>query len=178
VAGNTRNGYTYLNWHYLEIHHVFATHGIPETIVTDNGSVFTNYEFQQSMDMNGIKHLTTAPYHPESNGLAERAVQTLKIGLKKMTFGNIEDKLAHFLFQYRIIPHTTTGQSPAELLMGRRPQSHLDRSNVADRVSLYTINRRDKRRDVTKELCRDPTQLVTQCGYIISHRIQLGLQKK
>ena len=65
--------------------------------------------------MNAIKHLTMAPYHPVSNGLAERAVQTLKTGLKKMTVGNIEDKLACFLFQYRITPHTTTGQSPAEL---------------------------------------------------------------
>ena len=89
------------------------------------------------MDMNGIKHLTTAPYHPASNGLAERAVQTVKTGLKKMTAGNIEDKLARFLFQYRITPHTTTGRSPAELLMGRRPRSHLDllRPNVTDRVS-------------------------------------------
>ena len=71
--------------------------------------------------MNAIKHVTTTPYHPALNGLAERAVQTLKTGLKKMTNGNIEDKLAHFLFQYRITPHTMTGQSPAELLMGRRP---------------------------------------------------------
>jgi len=115
---------------------MFATHGIPETIVTGNGSVFTSHEFQQFMDMNGIKHLTTAPYHPASNGLAERAVQTLKMGLKKISVGNIEDKLAHFLFQYRITPHTTTGQNPAELLMGRRPRFHLDilRPNVADRV--------------------------------------------
>ena len=88
--------------------------------------------------MNGIKHLTTAPYHPASNGLAEQAVQTLKTGLKKMTVGNIEDKLARFLFQYRIIPHTTTGQSPAELLIGRRPRSYLDilKPNISDRVSV------------------------------------------
>ena len=89
------------------------------------------------MDMNGIKHLTTAPYHPASNGLAERVVQTLKTGLKKMIAGNIENKLARFLFQYRITPHTTTSRSPAELLMGRRPRSHLDllRPNVTDSVS-------------------------------------------
>ena len=106
---------------------MFATHGIPETIVTDNGFVFTSKEFNHFTDMNGIKHLTTAPYHPASNGLAERAVQTLKTGLKKMTVGNIEDKL-----------HTTTGQSPAELLMGRRPQSYPDilKPNISDRVSI------------------------------------------
>ena len=116
---------------------MFATHGIPETIVSDNGSVFTSKEFKQFTNINGIKHLTTAPYHPASNGLAERAVQTLKSGLKKMTVGNIEDKLARFLFQYRITPHTTTGTSPAELLMGRRLRSQLDilKPSIADRVS-------------------------------------------
>ena len=70
-----------------KLRHMFATHGIPETIVTDNGSVFTSSEFQLFMDMNGIRHLTTAPYHPASNGLAEQAVQTIKTGLKKMTSG-------------------------------------------------------------------------------------------
>ena len=66
--------------------------------------------------------------------LNECRVQTLKTGLKKMTAGNIEDKLARFLFQCRITPHTTTGRSPADLLMGRRLRSHLDllRPNVID----------------------------------------------
>ena len=121
-----------------KLRQMFATHGISETVVTDNGSVFTSKEFEHFTNMNAIKHVTTAPYHPASNGLAERAVQTLKTGLKKMTNGNIEDKLARFLFQYRITPHTTTGQSPAELLMGRRPRSHLDilKPNISDRVSI------------------------------------------
>ena len=43
----------------------FSTHGIPEKLVSDNGSVFTSHEF------NGIDHIKTAPYHPSSNGLAE-----------------------------------------------------------------------------------------------------------
>ena len=81
-----------------KLQHMFATHGIPDTIVSDNGSVFTSKEFQQFMQLNGIKHVTTTPYHPASNGLAERAVQTLKNGLKKMTTGTLDDRLAHFLF--------------------------------------------------------------------------------
>ena len=97
--------------------HMFATHGIPaETIATDNGSIFTSSEFQHFMDMNEIRHLTTAPYHPASNELAEQAAQALKPELKKMTSGNIDNKFDRFLFQYRITPHTTTGRSPAELL--------------------------------------------------------------
>ena len=68
----------------------------------------------------------TAPYHPSSNGLAERAVQTFKQGLRRNKEGSLETRLARFLFTYRLTPQTSTGQSPAELLLGRRPRSRLD----------------------------------------------------
>ena len=45
-----------------KLHHMFSTHGISETIVSDNGSVFTSKEFQQFTKLNGIKHMTTVPY--------------------------------------------------------------------------------------------------------------------
>ena len=105
---------------------MFATHGLPQAVVSDNGSVFTSSDFEEFMQMNGIRHIRTAPYHPASNGLAERAVQTLKEGLQKLTSGCLETKLSRFLFQYRITPHTTTGQAPAQLLIGRCLRSHLD----------------------------------------------------
>ena len=109
-----------------ELRSVFATHGLPEIIVSDNGTAFTSNEFQEFTSKNGIHHIKTAPYHPASNGLAERAVQTFKEGLKKLTEGSVETKLARFLFQYRLTPHSTTGKSPAELLMGRQLRTHLD----------------------------------------------------
>ena len=76
---------------------MFATHGLPKVVVSDNGSVFTSSEFQQFMTKNGIQHIRTAPYHPASNGLAERAVQTVKEGLRKLSGGCLETNLSWFL---------------------------------------------------------------------------------
>ena len=96
---------------------LFATHGLPEMIVSDNGSVFTSIEFQEFCSKNGIKHLKSAPYHPASNGLAERAVQTFKEAMKRAdTQEALSTRVSRFLFKYRLTPHSTTGMSPAELL--------------------------------------------------------------
>ena len=94
---------------------LFATHGIPELLVSDKGSTFTSQEFQDFVQQNGIRHNTSAPYHPATNGLAERAVQTFKSFLKKNDKGSVEDRLSVFLFRYRITPQATTGQTPAQL---------------------------------------------------------------
>lgn len=103
----------------------FATHGIPAVLVSDNGTCFTSDEFAQFCRINGIKHIRSAPFHPATNGLAERAVQTVKEGLKK-TSGDLEDRLYRFLSRYRITPHATTGQPPATLLMNRHVRTRLD----------------------------------------------------
>ena len=51
--------------------------------MSDNGTCFVSEEFESILQANGIKHFTSAPYHPASNGLAERVVQIVKNGLKK-----------------------------------------------------------------------------------------------
>ena len=53
---------------------IFASHGLPEILVSDNGTAFTSSEFGIFLRQNGIRHITSAPYHPATNGLAERAV--------------------------------------------------------------------------------------------------------
>ena len=57
---------------------LFATHGLPEILVSDNASCFKSEEFGVFMNKNNIRHLTGSPYKPQTNGLAERAVQTFK----------------------------------------------------------------------------------------------------
>ncbi|PIK53373.1 hypothetical protein BSL78_09735 [Apostichopus japonicus] len=117
---------------------LFATYGLPETIVSDNGTQFVSEEFAQFLSSNNIEYAETAPKHPASNGLAERAVQTVKNGVKKMTRGNLELKLQQVLLRYRITLHATTGQTPSELLFKRRIKTRLDqvRPNLARKVKL------------------------------------------
>ena len=66
------------------LRNLFATHGIPEHVVLDNGSGFTSQEFKQFMEQSGIKHTITSPYNLSSNSLAERAVQTVNHGISKL----------------------------------------------------------------------------------------------
>ena len=52
-----------------ELHKVFASYGLPEQLVTDNGPQFTSSDFDVFMKCN---HILTAPYHPKSNGEAKK----------------------------------------------------------------------------------------------------------
>ena len=99
----------------------FAVHGIPEQIVTDNGTQFTSEAFEIFVKRNSIKHIKSAPYHPASNGLAERFIQSLKKSLK----ASVNDgrtlirKLSSYLLLYRTTSHSITGVPPCKLLMQR-----------------------------------------------------------
>jgi len=61
----------------------FAAFGLPQILVTDNSTQFTSLEFTQFTMANGIKHIMLSPYHPSTNGLAERRVQSFKEGMKR-----------------------------------------------------------------------------------------------
>ena len=102
---------------------LFARFGMPDTLVSDNGTGFISEEFKEFLQLNGIRHVTSSPYYPASNGLAERAVQIIKSGLRKMREGSVGDCLARVLFSYRTTPHSTTAVTPAELMFGRTLQT-------------------------------------------------------
>ena len=102
--------------------------GIPEQIISDDGAQFFSEEFQAFVSSSGIRHITSAPYHPPTNCLAERAVQTIKQALRFMYQSSkpVKEKLAKFLIAYRNALHSTTGVSPAQLLLGRPLRTRLD----------------------------------------------------
>lgn len=106
---------------------LFARMGLPEQIVSDNGPQFTAATFKKFVDENGIRHVMGAPYHPATNGLAERSVQSFKQALKAdKSDRTMQHKLDRFLLAYRTAPHATTEVSPAQLLFGRNLRTRLD----------------------------------------------------
>ncbi|XP_037502949.1 uncharacterized protein K02A2.6-like [Rhipicephalus sanguineus] len=104
----------------------FAQHGLPDTIVSDNGPAFTSAQYLDFLTRNGIRRMLVPPYHPASNGAAEQAVQTVKNKLKKSGSGNFQTQLSRFLFHYRTTPRKVTGRPPCELLTGRAFKTPLD----------------------------------------------------
>ena len=100
---------------------LFSVHGLPEEIVSDNSLQFVTQEMTDFLKLNGIRQTLSSPHHPASNGEAERALRTFKDAMKipKNGEGSTGEKLARFLLGYRMTPHTATGCTPAEILMGR-----------------------------------------------------------
>ena len=102
-----------------KLRQTFATHGLPGDIVSDNGTPFKSELMAEFCEMNGIKQIFVSPYRPASNGLAERAVQSVKNGLRKAKNDQVtlETRLYRFLLHYNKVPQSTTGLPPCELLM-------------------------------------------------------------
>ncbi|KAF4518755.1 hypothetical protein B566_EDAN006159 [Ephemera danica] len=106
---------------------MFATHGIPDELVSDNAPAFRAEEFRDFMDQNLIIHIRVVPYQPASNGLAERAVQTIKSMLHKVPVQRWKYELPNILLALRSTPSAATGRTPAELMFGRNVRTLLDR---------------------------------------------------
>lgn len=106
---------------------IFATHGFPTVMVSDNAAIFTSEEFRNYCSKHGIFQKLIAPGHPSTNGLAERYVQTVKRKLKAMTSepNPLQKKINEILQRYRATP-LNSGKSPAELYFNRQIRIQLD----------------------------------------------------
>ena len=98
---------------------VFSRHGIPETVISDNGPQFSSKEFAKFASQYSFQHRTSSPHFPQSNSLVERTVQTVKNILKQSS----DPYLA--ILVYRSTPFPWCNLSPARLLMGRQLRTTL-----------------------------------------------------
>lgn len=117
---------------------IFARFGTPLQIVSDNGTQFTSEQFQTFCNINGIEHLRTSPFHPQSNGQAERFVDTFKRSIAKLqNDGNLDENLEVFLKTYRTTPNDNcpARKSPAEVMFGRKIRTVFDLLKPTERPS-------------------------------------------
>ncbi|PIC40682.1 hypothetical protein B9Z55_008338 [Caenorhabditis nigoni] len=116
---------------------MFAQFGDPETLVTDNGTQFTSSVFETFCKDRGITHSRSPPFHPQSNGQAERFVDTVKRSLGKLKGEeNADTALYVFLQSYRSTPCTASpnGSTPAENFIGRKIRTFLDQLLPKDQI--------------------------------------------
>ena len=101
---------------------------MPLVVVSDNGPPFNSAEFQRFLGNNGIKHKTSAPYHPHSNGQAENSVKYIKYKLRGAFRDsvNVSVALSRILFNYRNSIHVTTNETLAKLMFGRNLRTRFD----------------------------------------------------
>ena len=97
----------------------FSRYGIPEVVVSDNGPQYSSQEFASFVKDYDITHVTSSPRFPQSNGQAERAVQTVKKLLKDTT----DVQMSLLVYRTALLPFCSL--SPAELLIGRRLRSNI-----------------------------------------------------
>ena len=139
---------------------LFARFGLPLHCVTDGGPQFRSDEFGKFLKKSGIFHTFSPPYHPATNGAAENFIQTFKDKVGKIVKGGkiVENAVNMFLYDYRNIPHCTTGRSSANLMYNRDLRTRFDRlkSNVLETVE------RHQRAQIT--LRRGSRQIETNVG--------------
>ena len=100
---------------------IFATHGIPFSITTDNGPPFNSEAYRRYLHTLGISYDTATPKWPQGNAEVERFNQPLGRALiTAKVDGRIwQQELNRFLLQYRTTPHATTKIAPSDLLFNR-----------------------------------------------------------
>ena len=102
---------------------IFGRHGIPDSVISDNGPAYASEEFKRFAEQWEFQHITTSPHYPQSNGKAESAVKVCKTLMKKAKLASSDFNLA--LLNYRNTPTEPTNLSPAQRLFGRRTRTLL-----------------------------------------------------
>ena len=111
---------------------IFATHGIPKIIESDNGPPFNSVEFNEFLTEHGIKHHRVTPLHPRANGEAESFMRLLNKteSIAKLTGDESERAISRMLMGYRSTPHPATKVTPYRALMNRDIRTKIDHENI------------------------------------------------
>jgi len=102
---------------------IILEHGIPEKILTDQGTNFLSEIFKNTCKLLKINKIQTTAYHPESNGALERSHRTLAEYLRHYVNEDQTDWdewIPFAMFTYNTTPHTATGYTPFELIYGHQ----------------------------------------------------------
>jgi transposase InsO family protein len=119
---------------------IFATHGLPTVIKSDNGPLYNSQEYRRYLEALGIRPEFCTPHWLQGNAEAERFMQPLGKALKTAQFqGPLwQQELNRFLLQYRTAPHSTIGVPPSELLFNRTVKGKLPILNKHNVVNKQT----------------------------------------
>lgn len=118
---------------------IFARHGTPKLVMSDSGRQFTSEKFQKFANEWNFQTRNSSPHYQQSNGLAERTIQTIKKLIKKCYDNN--DDIYAALLAFRNTPILNTTYSPSQLLMSRYLRDNLI---ISDRkLKPKLINNRD-----------------------------------
>ena len=98
---------------------VISGHSVKE-INSFHNNINKQFQYEEFLRQNGIQRILVSPYHPSSNSLAERFVQTFKYTMESSAddpASSIQRRLQNFLLSYRSTPHATTGSSSGKLFL-------------------------------------------------------------
>ena len=119
---------------------LFSRYGIPLVVTSDNEPRLTTFEVKEIYKNWDVTLLTSSPYHPKSNGIAERSIQTVKNLLKRSSAAN--DHLFLALLTFRGSPNPS-GESPAGIFFCRDIRTTLPKFKEEKNLDSVTFNRRD-----------------------------------
>jgi transposase InsO family protein len=134
---------------------ILTTSSVPESILSDNGAPYSSTLTRILCLKLGINQNFSPAYHPESNGLVERFMSTIKNMIMSYTSENQTDwdeKIAHVLFAYNTTPHSETNETPFFLVFGRDPRLPTDMSTFTNILEEPTTDVSKYKTELTRNL--------------------------
>jgi hypothetical protein len=127
------------------LHEIMLHFGSPRNITSDNGQAFVGHTVAWINAALGSVHENTTPYHPQSNGLVERANETFE-GVAKCLVGQSSWKrlVPFILWIINTTPNASTGVSPYFLMFGRHPRQPIDISILPDSTGVKAASLRNE----------------------------------